>query len=100
MGMAEAIPTIIHNQTEIKASVFDSFRHAETGILADINFVEHLFRPLAGEQQRPEDGGEEAERDRDDAWVFQFQDRLAEPHDGFAVFTQYINLGFVKRLLV
>jgi len=80
--MAEAIPTIsIINrnskyQTRIGISalmklfsakaqktasnllMIDRFGHAETGILADINLVKHLFRTLAGEQQRSKDGGE------------------------------------------
>src|SRR6185369_15018961 len=50
------------------------------------------------EQQGTENGGQETQRDGDDARVLQFQDRLAESHDGLAVFTQYISSGFLKGL--
>src|SRR6185369_13552148 len=97
-GMAEAIPTISQTSVFMKASVVDRLGHAETGILADIDLVEHLFGTPIGEHQSAEDGGDEAERDRDDARVLQFQDRLAETHDGRAVFAQNIFPGFLKSL--
>ena len=78
-------------------SVINSLGHAETGILADIDLVEHLFRALVGEKQGTEYGGQETERDGDDTRVLQFQDRLTETHDGLAVFTQNIDFSLGKR---
>ena len=63
------------------ASMIDRFSHAETGILADIDFVKHLFGTLVREHQRSKNSGEEAERDGDQTWVLQLQDRFAEAHD-------------------
>ena len=76
--------------------MINSLGHAETGILADIDLVEHFLGTFVGEQQGSENSGQETERDRDDARVLQLQDRLAEAHDGLAVFVQYIFSGFLK----
>ena len=45
-GKAEAFPTIPYsseNQSINKILMVDGLGHAETGVLADIDLVEHLF---------------------------------------------------------
>ena len=74
-------PHLITANCYNKTSVIDRLSHAETGVLADIDFVEHIFRALVREHQCSENCGQEAERYGDDARVLQLQDRLAESHD-------------------
>ena len=59
--------------------MIDGLGHADTGILADIDFVEHLLGTSAREGKGADDGSQEAERDGDDARVFQREERLSRP---------------------
>ena len=39
--------------------MIDGLGHTETGVLADIDLVKHLFGAFVGEKQGPENGGKE-----------------------------------------
>ena len=47
---------------ELLILVVDRLGHAKTGVLADIDFVEHIFRAFAREEQCPEDSSGKAKR--------------------------------------
>ncbi len=77
-------PLMYHKKD--KLSVIDGLGHAETGILTDIDLVEHILGTFVREQERPEDCSQEAQRDRDDARVLQCEERLIKTHHGCSVF--------------
>src|SRR6187431_3044979 len=56
-------------------------RGKDTRVLAGIQFWPQLFGALVAEEQRTEQYGQEPERNRDDARIFQREERLLEPEE-------------------